>query len=333
MADPADIPKLDLRDAASGEAERGQTFDSALRDALVHFGFVRIEGHGIDPELISSVYADFAHFFSLEESEKRKSESAVGGQRGYTPFGVEHAKDQAAADLKAFFHVGRELAPDHPLARVYPPNVWPEVPTTLRAHSLALYDALDRCAATLLASLERSCALPPGTLSRMLVDGNSILRALHYPPVPPVPPSTAGAAGVRAAAHEDINLITLLCEATDAGLEIQGRDGSWLPVPALPGEIVVDAGDMLSRVTNDVIPATTHRVVTPEGSEQRDRYSLPFFAHPAPDCDLSVLPQFVPAGEAPKHAPITAGAFLQERLREIGLLDWGPKAEPKVSTS
>jgi len=308
----AHIPRVDLAETRCGDPERTRAFDAALRASLEDFGFVRVAGHGIAAERIEAAYRAFEAFFALPDAVKREVESGPGGQRGFTPFGIEHAKDRAAPDHKEFFHIGRELPEGHPLSRIYPANLWPEQPGALRHHGLALYEALDRCAAELLASLERAFELPSGTLSTMLHEGNSILRALHYPPTPP---------GLRAAAHEDINLITLLCEASDPGLEIQSRDGAWLPVPALPGEIVVDAGDMLARVTNERLPSTTHRVVTREGSEARHRYALPFFAHPTPASDLRVLPQFVPHGEAPRHPPITAGDFLEQRLREIGLLD------------
>ncbi len=311
----SEIPRVDLGDLSSENPKRRATFDATLREGFQHFGFVRVAGHGISPERIAAVYAAFEAFFALDDAEKAKVASAAGGQRGFTPFGIEHAKDQAAPDLKEFFHIGRELPPGHPLERVYPQNVWPEHPPELRSAGLALYADLDACAGQLLASLERSFELETGTFSEMLVDGNSILRALHYPP------HASDATGLRAAPHEDINLITLLCDATESGLEIQLRDESWLAVPALAGEIVADAGDMLSRVTNDVIPSTVHRVVTPPGSETQHRYALPYFAHPYPDCDLSVLPQFVEARTQPRHAPITAAAFLEERLREIGLYD------------
>ena len=193
--------------------------------------------------------------------------------------------------------------------------MWPSELPELRRTSLALYNALDACARTLLESLARAFSLDEDAFSAMLLDGNSVLRALHYPPVP------AGVDGLRAGPHEDINLITLLCEASDAGLEILTRRGEWLAVPAHPGEIVVDAGDMLARVTNDVIPSTTHRVITPPGTNERHRYSLPFFAHPDPDCDLSPHPAFVESGQAANHPPITAASFLEMRLKEIGLYD------------
>jgi isopenicillin N synthase-like dioxygenase len=173
----------------------------------------------------------------------------------------------------------------------------------------------------LLMALAEHFDLPRETFADMMRAGNSILRVLHYPPVSPAAQAAAPAAtaALRAAPHEDINLITLLPEATDSGLELLRRDGSWMPVGALPGQLVVDAGDMLSRVTNEVVPATTHRVVNPPAGANRDRYSMPFFVHPYPSADLTVLDRFVSAGRPSRYPPITAGEFLDQRLHEIGL--------------
>lgn len=314
--DRSTVPKLDLRDAQSADLEIRVRFRQGLRAALTEFGFVRIVGHQIDEALIQSVYRAFETFFSGDEGNKALCNSAAGGQRGFTAFGLEHAKDQSEPDLKEFYHVGRELPPNHPLRARYPDNIWPADIPGLRAASLALYDALDTCAGSLLESLALSFELPEGTFTGMLREGNSILRVLHYPPLA----EAATGEAMRAAPHEDINLITLLCDATDAGLEILTQQGDWLAVPACAGEIVVDAGDMLARVTNDVVPATTHRVVTPDSARHRDRYSLPYFAHPYPACDLSVLQAFVGPNSPAKYPPISAAAFLDERLKEIGLI-------------
>ncbi|MBW2291856.1 MAG: isopenicillin N synthase family oxygenase [Deltaproteobacteria bacterium] len=317
------IPKLDLGDFYSQDAALHERFNRDLRNALTQFGFVRVVGHRIDDELIRRVYELYEQFFASPEPEKSKYASGAGGQRGFTAFGIEHARDQSEPDRKEFYHVGRELDPDHPLRAQYPDNVWPEHTPELREASLTLYNALDACAHALLESLALAFQLPRETFSRMLCDGNSILRALHYPPLPPLEsaaPPPHDHVDLRAAPHEDINLITLLCEATDAGLEILTHEGRWLAVPDHPGEIIVDAGDMLSRVTNDVIPATTHRVVSSRVTRGRHRYSLPYFAHPYPSCDLSVHEAFVAPGTGAKYPPITAAAFLHERLKEIGLI-------------
>lgn len=314
------VPRLDLGDARSADKATRVRFQRGLRDALTRFGFVRIRGHEIDQGLIRRVFGEFEEFFSGSDPEKLRCASAAGGQRGFTSFGVEHAKDHPEPDLKEFYHVGRELPQRHRLRPQYPDNIWPANAPALRSQSLALYAALDGCAATLLESLALGFELPIETFSAMLHEGNSILRALHYPPLSPPLSGSGTNKAIRAAPHEDINLITLLCEATDAGLEILTRDGAWLRVPALEGEIVVDAGDMLSRITNDVVPAATHRVVTPDAVRDRHRYSLPYFAHPYPDCDLSVHEAFVSAETPAKYPPITAAVFLEERLKQIGLI-------------
>jgi isopenicillin N synthase-like dioxygenase len=223
--------------------------------------------------------------------------------------------------LKEFWHVGQDpsaadgLPAGHAAREEYPPNVWPEEVNGVREPTLALYRSLERCAATILQGLADYFGLPRETFSGMMKNGNSILRILHYPAVPGgVDPHS-----VRAAAHEDINLITLLCEATDSGLEILTRDGEWLPVATGPGQIVVDAGDMLSRATNQVIPATTHRVVNPPSGAASERYSMPFFVHPYSACRLDVMDRFTAPDSPARFPPISAGEFLEERLREIGL--------------
>jgi isopenicillin N synthase-like dioxygenase len=320
------IPTVDLGAAlsggagGSGSAGVAATVGAGLRE----FGFVNVEGHGIEPALIREVYGHWERFFALPEAAKRRYSGVEGGARGFTPFGVEHAKDSPVPDLKEFWHVGQEPPEDHPFRREYPPNVWPAEIPELREPTLRLYRRLERVAATLLRALAAHFELPAETFAAMMEWGNSLLRILHYPAMPPTPMPAMPPGqlrGVRAAAHEDINLITLLCEATGSGLEILTRDGEWLPVDTRPGQIVVDAGDMLSRFTNEVIPATTHRVVNPAGpaAAAAERYSMPFFVHPYSACDLTVHERFVDAGHPPKHPPITAGQFLDRRLREIGL--------------
>lgn len=314
------IPVIDLSAHREGSGSQRRACQQALRDGLCELGFVRVVRHGVDARLIRRVYAHFERFFAGDERAKAACSGVAGGQRGFTPFGVEHARDHAAPDLKEFFHIGQEAdaLPAGSDRDAYPGNVWPEEPPALRADGVRLFRALEDCATSILRALALAFQLPADTFSSMTVGGNSILRALHYPPVPSdVPPGA-----VRAAAHEDINLITLLCEATDAGLEIRlpGARERWSSVDVPPGHIVVDSGDMLSRLTNDVVPSTTHRVVNPKGAAQGHRYSLPFFSHPRPECDLSVLPRFVGPERPARYAPITAAGFLALRLREIGLV-------------
>lgn len=311
-----DIPHLDLNDFYSTDTEKRETFIKTLGDGLLAFGFLTVEGHGIDPSVTEATYRSFERFFALDEATKRKYASIRGGARGYTPFGQEHAKNNPYPDLKEFWHVGQTPPADHPLAQIYPVNIWPSEIPEMEAAVRKLYTALERCASTLLTALEEYFVLPQGTFSSMIQHGNSILRAIHYPPLPTAPPPGS----VRAAAHEDINLITLLSESKGSGLELLTHEGQWLAVDALEGDIVVDSGDMLYRITNGVVPATTHRVVNPEGTKNTSRYSIPFFVHPFPDCDLSVLPHFVTDERPVQFDPITAQGFLDQRLREIGLL-------------
>ena len=202
--------------------------------------------------------------------------------------------------------------PSHP----YPANVWPQAIPELRPAAVSLYRALEATAEVLLQGVALACQLEKDTFSDMLHRGNSILRAAHYPSVP----ENSHPEALRAAPHEDINLITLLCGATDPGLEILGADDRWVPVKSHPGEIIADVGDMLARLTNGQLPATTHRVIARGDQRRRSRYSLPFFAHPRPECSLSVVERFVPKGETPLFPDIDAAGFLKQRLEEIGLL-------------
>ncbi len=304
-----EISLADLRAASpDGRAEVTQTLFDGLRET----GFIILRDHGIAPDALENAYRMARAFFALSAPEKLRYDSGVGGQRGYTAFGREHAKGNVLPDLKEFWHVGREFPDHHPLAELYPPNKWPDQPAGLRDAFLTLYDRLEGAGLDLLDALAPALDLPADSFRMMATNGNSILRVLHYPPVPDGAPPGA----VRAAAHEDINLITILVSADGAGLELLSRDGEWLAVETDPANLIVDAGDMLARMTNDLIPATTHRVVNPSGPNV-SRYSMPFFLHPVSDADLSCIPSCL--GDGAKYPPITAGAFLAQRLREIGL--------------
>ena len=309
------VPLVDLDEYTSGGPARG-AFVKRFGDALRTFGFVRVKNHGVDPALIARTYEHFEKLFFLPQPAKDPYETGKGGQRGYVSFGKEHAKNQAVGDLKEFWHVGRELPPGHRLASVYGPNVWPAELPGLKRDALALFAGLEHAAIVMLEALAEYFGIERTSFEHMVADGNSILRAIHYPPLLPGDDPRA----VRAAAHEDINLITLLCEARGSGLEILTREGKWLAVDTLEGQIVVDAGDALARVTNDVIPSTTHRVVNPADGNNTSRFSLPFFVHPQPDCVLECLPCCDTPENPRKYAPITASEFLDQRLREIGLL-------------
>ncbi|WP_157215580.1 isopenicillin N synthase family dioxygenase [Flavisphingomonas formosensis] len=302
------LASLSLRDDPA-------SFAAALGEAFARHGFAIVADHGIDPGIIARAEAEMRAFFALPVAVKRRHHlEGTGGARGYTPFGIETAKDADDFDLKEFWHVGRELPPRHPYEGVMQPNVWPGELPGFRDVMLRLFAAFDMAGARLLDAIGRHLGLSPHFLSDATRDGNSVLRLLHYPPVP------AGAFGIRAGAHEDINAITLLLGAEEAGLEILDREGNWLPVAPRPGELVVNVGDMLQRLTNGRLRSTTHRVRNP-APERRgvSRWSMPFFLHFRPDFLIETLPSCIgPDGDHP--APITANDYLLERLREIRLL-------------
>lgn len=310
------VPRVDLSHFQSDDPAERAAFVETLGRGLTEIGFVVVGGHGLESALTSRAYELFAEFFALPEAEKARYICRRSGNRGYSPFGRERAKDAKVPDLKEFWHVCRDASPNHPDADRFLENIWPERPAELKEIGRRLYRDFDRCARSLLQAIALHFELPARTFSDMAEHGNSVLRVIHYPPLG----ESVDAGAVRAAAHEDINLITLLIESRGGGLEIQTRDGSWHPVNALAGDIIVDSGDMLSRVTNGVIPATTHRVVNPSDGENLSRYSMPFFVHPYPSCDLSVHEAFVSAERPARFPPTTADAFLTERLKEIGLL-------------
>jgi isopenicillin N synthase-like dioxygenase len=306
------VPELSLRAFTHGSPRERQDFIDALMEGFQYFGFIILKDHAVSRDLLKRAYDMSRGFFALSVEEKRRYIAGADGQRGYTPFGKEHAKDSKVGDLKEFWHVGREFAPDSPLARTYPANLWPERPAGFHDTFLALYTALEEAGFAMLEALAPSLGVADDYFRKMATDGNSILRLLHYPPVP----ADADPNAVRAAAHEDINLITILVAAEGGGLELLDRDGKWLAVETDPDNLIVDAGDMLARATNDVIPATTHRVVNPKGPNV-SRYSMPFFMHPHSDAVLECIPSC--KGSGAKYPPITADAFLKQRLREIGL--------------
>ncbi len=306
------VPELSLKAFTDGDSASRKAFEEALYEGFKYFGFIILKDHGVSRDLLADAYQLSEAFFALPTEEKMKYVAGGDGQRGYTPFGAEHAKDSEHADLKEFWHVGREFDGASPLAEVYPANVWPQKPERFRDKFLKLYGALEEAGMVMLEALAPSLGVDAEYFRRMATDGNSILRLLHYPPVP----DGANPNAIRAAAHEDINLITILVAAKGAGLELLDRDGKWLPVETDPDNLIVDAGDMLARVANDVIPATTHRVVNPKGPNV-SRYSMPFFMHPHPDAMLSCLESC--KGNGAKYADIIADAFLKQRLKEIGL--------------
>jgi isopenicillin N synthase-like dioxygenase len=302
------LPVLSLaQEPAALAQELGASFQ--------RFGFAVVQDHGLDPALVARGWELTEAFFALPEAEKRRYHVAGGGgQRGYTPFGTEIAKGAAVHDLKEFWHVGRDLPAS--LAAPMPANIWPEIPEGFRETFTALFAEFDRIGASILSRIAVWLGLEPNWFEDGIADGNSILRLLHYPPVPD---ATGGA--IRAGAHEDINLITLLLGAEEAGLELLTREGKWIAAAPPPGALVVNIGDMLQRLTNHVLPSTTHRVRNPDGARAgRSRYSMPFFLHLRSGFSIATLPGCVTAQNPDRYpVPITADAYLHERLREIGL--------------
>lgn len=307
------VPVLDLSDLDASPAPLIETAGAAYRE----FGFCGFRNHGIPDDVIDAAYGAFRAFFALPEERKQPYRAQGGGQRGYTPFGVEQARDYAVPDLKEFWHVGREMGGDNPWPAILLPNMWPKEVPGFRKAALDLYDALDDLGRRILGLIARTLELPHNWFEPHVRHGNSILRAIHYPPLP-----QRETPAVRAARHEDINLITLLIGSEEAGLEILARDGSWVPVTSIEGTIVVNIGDMMQRLTNHVLPSTPHRVVNPpDARADRPRYSIPFFLHPNPDFLVETLPGCVTADNPDRYPePITANDFLEQRLREIKLL-------------
>ncbi len=303
------IPVVDLQDFLQGTASQRADFVQTVGAALEDIGFFSLVNHGVDRQLIRDAYAQAEAFFLLADEVKESYEDlALKGQRGFTSFGREKAKDQKVGDLKEFWHVGRDNASG--LA-----NIWPDehVPA-FRPVMDGLFKQLDQCAASLLQACAIYLGEPNDLLADMAAGGDTILRVIHYPPVS----DDRDPASIRAAAHEDINFITLLCESTSAGLELLERDGSWRPIHALDGQIIVDSGDMIQQLTNGLLRSTTHRVVNPENDRDR-RFSMPFFVHPRADVDLTPLASCVKRVGEKRYPDITAGEYLQQRLREIGL--------------
>ena len=291
-------------------------FSETLGGSFARFGFAVISDHGIPQARIDAAVEAGKRFFALPEAQKLKYKLPVGGQRGYTPFGVETAKGEVNYDLKEFWHVGRDLPPGHPYRSHMADNVWPDADVADFHEKVGwLYGALDAMGLKVLEAIAAYLGLERRFFDPTVDFGNSILRLLHYPPVPFDGPH------IRAAAHEDINVITLLLGAEEAGLEVLDRDGQWLAVNPPPGALVCNIGDMLQRLTNHRLPSTTHRVVNP-APERRGfaRYSTPFFLHFNSDYLIETLPNCVDAAHPDRYpTPITANDYLQERLREIKL--------------
>jgi isopenicillin N synthase-like dioxygenase len=311
MAPPTLVPislALQDRDPIAFAAEMGRSF--------ARHGFAVVADPGLDRGKIADALGAAKAFFALPDDAKRRYAVPGGlGQRGYTPFGVETAKGSAASDLKEFWHVGRDLPHGHPLEAFMPANIWPDAPARFRSDVTWLFEALDELGDRLLGAVALYLGLSQDAFRGAVADGNSVLRLLHYPP------TRGGGPAIRAGAHADINAITLLLGAEEAGLEILDRDGTWRAVDPPAGAVVVNIGDMLSRLTNDFLPSTTHRVVNPAPDRQGvARYSMPFFLHFRPDFLIETLSSCVSPDRPNRYPhPITANEFLRQRLKEIKL--------------
>jgi len=288
-----------------------------LGRSFAEYGFAVVRDHGIPQDLIDRAEATSKEFFALPEEVKLgyKVEGG-GGARGYTPFGTEKAKDAKIFDLKEFWHVGRSLEAGHPLSEFMAPNVWPKEMPDFEPTFTELFEAFETAGGRVLEAIALHLGLERGFFAPTVEDGNSVMRLLHYPPLGPDAPEGA----IRAAAHGDINTITLLLGAEEAGLELLTKSGEWHAVEVPEGALVINVGDMLERLTAGTLRSTTHRVVNPRGAgAQRSRYSMPFFLHFRPDYMIDPLPSCAAKCEGDVPEPISSHDFLQQRLREINL--------------
>ncbi len=314
-----EIPSVDLNDFLSSDDNKKQQFVKTLGEAYNNIGFVALKNHGLSDELSQNLYQLVKQFFDLPEEKKQKYiVPDIGGQRGYTAKGKEHAKGRNIGDLKEFYHVGQQLDDEQLKKLGYPKNIFPQEVSGFKKNTTEAYKILLETGMQMLRAIALYLDLDEFYFEDKVKYGNSILRQIHYYPISN--PNDVPEGAVRAAAHEDINLITLLMGASADGLQVLRKDGKWIPVTALPGQIIVNVGDMLERLTNNKLKSTTHRVVNPPKELMHtSRYSIPFFMHPVSEMDLTCLPSCIDKNHPKQFEDITAGEFLTQRLREIGL--------------
>ena len=314
-----EIPSLDLADFSGDNPAKKEKFVAALGAAYHNIGFVAIRNHFLTQTMQDRLYAAIKKFFALNDEVKKGYERGdLAGQRGYTGKGKEHAKGRNTGDLKEFYHVGQELTAVELAMEGYPPNVWPSEVPEFKEIAIDVFKALESTGTSMLRAIALYLGLPEGYFDDKIRHGNSILRPIHYFPIER--PDSVPADAVRAAEHGDINLITLLMGASADGLQVLRRDGKWIPITALPDQLVVNVGDMLERLTNKKLKSTIHRVVNPPRELMNvPRYSIPFFMHPRSEMSLAALPGCVDKDNPKQWDDITAGEFLDQRLREIGL--------------
>ena len=310
------IPVVDLSNFLSGDAEKKSLFVQNLGKAYEEVGFVAVTNHGINEELIADLYKYVQQFFALPASEKKKYEiPGLAGQRGYTSFGKEHAKGSDAPDLKEFFQFGQTVTDGDPVKSEYPDNVVVAEVPLFTPTLLNAYKAFEKSGRSLLQAIALYLSLEENYFENHVHNGNSILRAIHYPPILSEPKSA-----IRAEQHEDINLITLLVGASAGGLQILTKQNDWVDAISLPNQIVVNVGDMLQRLTNNKLKSTTHRVINPPREMwHTSRFSIPFFLHPKSEMSLACLESCINSAHPKAYPDATAGEYLDERLREIGL--------------
>ncbi len=315
-----EIPSLNLDEFNSDDINRKNKFVQDLGKAFNTIGFVAIKGHGLTNEFTRDLYQSVEQFFQSEDSLKQSYEvPGIAGQRGYVGKGKETAKGFKVPDLKEFYHVGQPHKNDgDSVWREYPENVFPKEYPAFGELTVQAYQTLESAGKTLLRAIALYLELPEDYFEAKVQNGNSILRAIHYFPI--LNPDALPEGAVRAAAHGDINLITLLMGASAEGLEVLRMDGKWIPITALPDQVVVNVGDMLDRLTNHKLKSTIHRVVNPPREKMgSSRYSIPFFMHPRSEMDLTCLTTCVSVDEPKLYTDMTAGEFLEERLIELGL--------------
>ncbi len=310
------IPTVDLAEFLSTDLSLKQKFVSELGEAYEDIGFVALKNHLISDETIEKLYKEVKKFFELPLNIKAKYEDpSLAGQRGYTPFGKEHAKGSNAGDLKEFWHFGQEMEGDDPIKRSYPDNIFPKETPEFHSIGIEAFKKLEETGKHVLRAIALYLNLDEKYFDQKIFHGNSILRPIHYPPITNEPSSA-----VRAGEHEDINLITLLIGASAEGLQVLNKKNKWVSITALPDRIIVNVGDMLQRLTNNKLKSTTHRVVNPPRDKwSTSRYSIPFFLHPRSEMKLDCLANCISKENPQAYLPISAGDYLNERLKEIGL--------------
>ena len=310
------IPSVDLADFTEGNKETKAAFVKELGKAFEEIGFVAVKNHGLNDALCAELYAQVKGFFTLSKKEKEAYEiEGLAGQRGYVSFGKEHAKNKNEGDLKEFWHFGQTVEDNDPIKEEYPDNVQVNELPKFNAVGREVYQKLEATGREMLRAIALHLNLDENYFDAKIHNGNSILRPIHYPPITHEPKDA-----VRAAEHEDINLITLLMGASADGLQVLNKSGEWISVTALPDQIVVNVGDMLQRLTNNKLKSTTHRVVNPPREKwDTSRYSIPFFLHPRSEVSLNCLPSCISESNPKNFFDITAGEYLEQRIIELGL--------------